>query len=530
MNENKRRQSELVHCVEQEKLERQKVLKQLKNKWTAHLAHFNVRVNELQKKIAARQSKQREELIEQNNLNTNALKDRGNDELNALIDRSTMTEKKILSDFQQFSDPNRSIAPQLLQMELHKHRKKVTELKANLNNKVRELLAESEADHKKKFLRLEKHHHRRRAELGLAIEKLSTTCRSRHEQLNVRRMKCHEDKFKKIHDEILKKSSDFQSKTDSEGGERPVSATESTLENESLTNEKQSYGVGAAVRQKRRKFLFAKCPTFMTVEIHNEGLNVSCRNENLNGGDNIPQEITGKISNDYIPWGISARKFLHSIVIGRIPNHGIIEHRLANQIGLQGQIKCLVADMRVPADVAIAQRQAAKQGSDMNELSQLAEATKTTLSLDIKAETLSSEAVKSSMKVLEKSKQKLLHLRNQTQKYLDKEGGEEDVNRSDNYQKLVKIFSKCKGIVDMSENEHKKNTNKLALARAKRIHTTAEYKKVSLQLISNILSFVLLRNTLLIVHALPNIIDSTGLCQCKKVSFERVRFERVQRG
>ena len=478
LNETKRRKSDLLNMIQQEREDRQEVLTQLEKKWNTHVKCFRLRVEELQKKMTARQTKQREVLVEENTANSNALKDRGNSELTSLFDRSALDEKKIMSDFQQFADSRGDAAPTIMQMrnaELHKHQKKVAELKGNLENKVRELLAESEADHKKKFLKLEKHHHRRKAELKVEIRSLATTCHSRHEQLKIQRVRSHEEKFKQTEGEIRSRETAFRPK------DGPVASKYFT---ETETNEKQSgnYEVGSASRQKRRKSLLMKTPTFMTVEIHNEGLNVSCRNEDFSRGDAplIDQkESSSKISNDFIPFGFSARQFLHSILSGRIPNHGIIDHRLIHQVGLQGQIKCLVADMRVPTEVALSQRQRAKQGSGIEELSRRAEATKSTLSQDIKEETVGNEIVKRSLKTLEKAKQKLLHLRTQTDNYLKKEGGPDKANAHDNFKRLSKIFLKCEGVVKNAEKQHKINTQKLAVARAKRIKTTEEYKRVS---------------------------------------------------
>lgn len=481
-------------------------MKQLENKWDIHIKSFRLRVEELQKKMTARQTKQREELVELNNTHTNALKDRGNSELTSLFERSALDEKKIIANFRQFADGRGDLQPRILQMrntELHKHRKKVEELKGNLENKVRELLAESEADHKKKFLKLEKHHHRRKAELNLAIRKLSNTCHARHEQLKIHRMKSHDEKFEKMEEEIRNRETAFRPMKPMSlmSAEKPknVNAAPETVNNE----------VGAFARLKRRKSLLMKTPTFMTVEIHNEGLNVSCRNENFNGGETHlvdQKEGSSKISNDFIPFGYSARKFLHSILSGEIPTHGIIDHRLIHQMGLQGQIKCLVADMRVPTHVALKQRLRARQGSGIEELSHLADETKATLSQDIKEETVGNETVKRSLKTLEKAKLKLSHLRSQTESYLKKEGSDK-ANSTENFKKLSKIYMKCEGVVKSAENQHKLHTQKLSVARAKRIQTTEEYKRVSLYAMYFLVAKDALCTSLTLLLMIPQILQ-----------------------
>ena len=472
-NEEQQRRADLLDVDEQEKKDRNKIMKQLENKWTSHVQNFKLRVDELQKKMAAKQSKQRDELREQNTTNMNALRDRGNDELKCLMERSASDVEKITAKYQQYTDPRGDFCRNV---ELMNHRKKVTELRDNLENKVRELLAESEADHKKKFLKLEKHHHRRKAELELAIRKLSTQCHARHDQLRFQLVLNHENRYKKIKEDIRTCGSTFDVKAE----EEPKNSPEDIIDKEKNTK----YQVGGMLRQKRRKALLTRSfiSTFMTVEIHNEGLNVSCRNETINNEacDSAIDEFKepSKISNDFIPWGFVARKFLHSIICGEIPSHDIIESRLNNHVGLQGQVKCLVADMRPSASVAKLQRQNANQGCDIAELTQRAEKTKTALSNDIQEETLCNEALKQSLRVLEKAKQKLLHLRSQTQSYLDKEGGQSKAITNENFAKLSQILTKCEGVVNTAEQEHKINTQKSALARTNRIRTTEEYKKM----------------------------------------------------
>ena len=58
------------------------------------------------------------------------------------------------------------------------------------------------------------------------------------------------------------------------GGTGPAAAASATN-----TSKDDEYQIGASLRQKRRKAFLSRSllPTFLIVEIHNEGLNVSCR-------------------------------------------------------------------------------------------------------------------------------------------------------------------------------------------------------------------------------------------------------------
>jgi len=430
--------------------------------------------------------------MEHNNTNKHALRDKGGEELKFLMEKNNSDVEKITAKYQQFADPLGELPPQIVQMrngEVHEHQNKVSERRASLENKVGELLAESEVDHKKKFLKMEKHHHKRRAELELAIRKLSGKFQAMHEQLKYQRIKNHEKKYMKIQEDIQKHGSTFHLTTpkeegacDSGGGGGSGSGSGSGGEHEVHQSSSGDYQVGAAVRQKRRKSLLTRSfiPTFMTVEIHNEGLYVSCRNESLNAegaADPATNDLNKEptISNDFIPWGFVARGFLYSIVCGDIPDHGIIGETLA---GRQGQIKCIVADLRAAADTAVLQRERAKQSGNMEELSQLEAGIKTTLTNDIQAEIVCKEKLNHSEREVDMANQQLKTLRSKTQKYLNKDGGLRVDNTNENFKQLSQIFSKCEGEVKTAEHEHKLNSQKATLARAKRIRTAEEYKKI----------------------------------------------------
>ena len=460
----------------QDQADRALLSTKLEAKWKSHLTSFKKRVEELEKKMSSRQKQQHEELIEHIMVHATELKKRGSGELKNLINKSQSEIERINSKYKQYCDQRVNVAPQILQMrnmELQVQNQKFNEEKLNLEKNVKALLAETESDQKTKFVKLERHHLKRRGEVELALKRLAKKCQISHDQLKSKIIKHHEEKYQRLRLHIVHQGAKFHTK---------ISETETTKSSKDCA--KIDAKSGAALRLKRRKMYLSRSfiPTFMTVEIHNEGLIVACRNENTNGDGVSDVGVELKISNDFIPWGYTARAFLFSIACGEIPDHNIIDNRLVNQSYLQGQLKALVADMRVSANTAASQWENKEQNESIDNLPALAEKTKARLASDIKAERSCNEEMKKSSSHVQKTNKSFSDLRNKAQPYFNESGSKRNETSNEDYMRLSQILTKSGEVVKNAELGHSQNGQKLALARAKRIETTAAYKLILKQL------------------------------------------------
>ena len=228
-------------------------------------------------------------------------------------------------------------------------------------------------------LKREKYYKKNNEDLDLALEKLRAEYMRPQEQQRTDYLRWHNDTVKKAKDDIVRQYTLSDSAKDKHGEDEAFPKTLQTggysntpfQLTEKIPAISDSVEIkGASLRQKVRKTVLTKgYSTRMGVEIHNEGIAISCSgrsNENENESDSVGG--SGKESSlyhdpkvggiDFIPWGVNARKFLHSIVCGEIPLHHILDGIGSfSQDGLQGgQIKCMVCDMRVDNEIAIIQR------------------------------------------------------------------------------------------------------------------------------------------------------------------------------
>jgi len=90
-------------------------------------------------------------------------------------------------------------------------------------------------------------------------------------------------------------------------------------------------------------------PTRLSVEIHNEGLMIS-----YNGKSSNTDNVKGA---DFIPNGLNARRFLHSLVCGEVPSHHIMHNicGFGSDKQQEGLMRATVTDMRVDDETAILQ-------------------------------------------------------------------------------------------------------------------------------------------------------------------------------
>jgi len=192
-----------------------------------------------------------------------------------------------------------------------------------------------------------KSYQKNKEDLDLALEKLSEEHHRQQQNQRAEYIEMHIHTVKKASNDIVMKVNSFDSASQS-GGD-----TNKQLQIRGKMSVNDSERKGAALRQKLRKTILMKgYSARMSVEIHNEGVAISC-NGRTSGNESIGS--SAKQSTSFIPWGVNARKFIHSIVCGEIPLHYTFDGiGNSSQDGLQGggQIKCMVIDMRVDSEDA----------------------------------------------------------------------------------------------------------------------------------------------------------------------------------
>ncbi len=455
--------------------------------WKMQLQNFEQRIEELHEKMNSRQLKQRDELTDQYNATIKALREKGQEEMRNLNEKNQTHLNEIENRYRQWMNPQGQLPPQMQQMRmmnLQQNKAKVNELTHNLSNKVKELLAETEADHQKKRRKLQRHHQHRKDELKGGLKYMRSKLQQRHYQFKILRIREHEEKFQIMQKKIRERNLAFQtevkkgtvsggSESDQKGQNIEKQKGINVLPSKEGSNCSTDYQIGAAMRHKRRKaFLTRSFIPSLMIEIHNEGLNVSCRT-----GENNDEQVSSteaaleskeksKVSCDFIPWGYAARHFLHSIICGEIPDHDITDNKLICNLGLQGQIKCLVLDLRVSAEEALLQREVARKSANLQELSKRAGELKISLSNDIQAETMCGEKLKRSERDWEKAKVKLQSIHTPSSQMEERAGN------------LAQILKQYRDNVVKAEILVGRNKEKLKLTREKRITTTDAYKRI----------------------------------------------------
>ena len=116
---------------------------------------------------------------------------------------------------------------------------------------------------------------------------------------------------------------------------------------------------GAAARHKHRKGVLSQISKQLSIEIHNEGIWIAQIQEKKDDKkDNLKDPHTDSEKKAFLPWGIQARDFLHSIICGEIP--GDLEKKgfdFGDTVASNGgHIRCVLTDLRTSDETASAQR------------------------------------------------------------------------------------------------------------------------------------------------------------------------------
>jgi hypothetical protein len=217
---------------------------------------------------------------------------------------------------------------------------------------------------------------------------------------------------------------------------------------------------GASNRHKQRKSVLSQISKNLSVEIHNEGLWVSIfadkhvskdgdgtvatedvssrsnatrgsksgdsdrKNENNKSSSGEAREIDTS-SEKFVPWGVDAHTFLHTIICGEIPSSFTFADKnadFAEILSMQGgHVRCVVTDLRTSENTASAQRAASiREQEDASlhdlekkiiELSSLANEAEATLTRAESEEQEAKAAVDKSLAELEKAKNIQLEFR-----------------------------------------------------------------------------------------------------------------------
>jgi hypothetical protein len=127
-------------------------------------------------------------------------------------------------------------------------------------------------------------------------------------------------------------------------------------------------GGDSVLRQKRRKGALGVQSVVLHVDVHNEGIVLMPRTETSSGGSkskdgtNEAEADGAKKYHSFVPWGLRARRILHSILCGEVPE-GFGWDMIPYSGSLQaGQVRCMVTDMRTSEELAsIMRTKAAKE-------------------------------------------------------------------------------------------------------------------------------------------------------------------------
>jgi len=327
------------------------------------------------------------------------------------------------------------------QIELRKIEKRTLEQKRNVHEKGRQILKINEVRFKAQELKQDRSYNKNKVELDLAEKKFRADYQRQHEQQRNNYIRWHTDTVQNLKDDIVRRfilldnASDKQHLSDlfSKALQTRVNCNGLSSSKEKTSETRESVErKGAALRQKGRKAVLSKpYSTRLSVEIHNEGIAICCSGR-TSESDSDTAGRSGKESSvyrdpkvggiDFIPWGVNARKFLHSIVCGEIPLHHSLN--TIDTIGQDrlpgGQIKCMVTDMRVDGETAIIDRAKAfketknkipKKIALENKLSEM----KKRVAFEVEKEKRYDRSIKHMREQLEKAKRNLKIVQEDTQ-------------------------------------------------------------------------------------------------------------------
>lgn len=253
-----------------------------------------------------------------------------------------------------------------------KHQRQQQEFK----KKADELKQKTDADYSREEQKIRNQHETKIKDAEKSRQKLAAKLMSHFQQVRQRYLKRHIQRIVKDRNDLTK-SGDESNRLATEESEESKLAKYS-MEGKAEFNppvpikslqpwvESSPYEPsGAASRHKHRKGVMSQTRRQLSVEIHNEGIWVSVmksEEDEKRAGTSQPSpenlSTAGSAAREeFIPWGTQALDFLESIVCGEIPT--IFERTRSfrdTEAAQGGQVRCILADLRVSEEVASFQR------------------------------------------------------------------------------------------------------------------------------------------------------------------------------
>lgn len=393
---------------------------QLKKKWDEELQKFLVQVKTLKKHISEKQEKQRSSLIEQKRRSIMNKENEARNGMKYIIDNKLDAIHK-----KYHQQPWSKELEQRKTAELNEIPITSREHQKTFERKLQVYREAKEKEYNKNRVNLAKHHQRRKAELSLAIQKTQTKFVEKHKQHRIYKEQTQEETFQTLREEIMKNRSNLLHRSfehnsslrfSQDANQKAVSTIVSANDEKGSCSSENEDGA-AVLRYKRRKTVFSKSyiPVTLYIEIQNEGLHLTWRNK----GSKDDKEL----EHDFLPWGFRARQFLHSIACGEFPIYDKIDVEKYKDCGLQGaQLKCTIADMRTCNDTANFPGSEKMKDTEIKKLRGSISVLRKNMENETKAEIMYESATRKFSHEFQLSKQKLISLQSQTERFMRNQG------------------------------------------------------------------------------------------------------------
>jgi hypothetical protein len=207
--------------------------------------------------------------------------------------------------------------------------------------KKRGVKKKSEKELRAQSIILNAHHKKRQSEADRHFQNtLAKKCLERQEQLKAKLLNLHKERYDK-------KLAMIRVARGSNPCDISTSCVNSEAANLKLDHDDESGSTlchHAVARHKRRKISTNNASFGMSIEVHNEGIIMQTKSSDTDHSNSS----THRTNNAFIPWGVKARKILHSVIYGEIPSCSEIDLTNLNSSGKQdldgGMVRCMVSD------------------------------------------------------------------------------------------------------------------------------------------------------------------------------------------
>lgn len=290
-----------------------KIQAYLKAKWEERTKDVQNQVNRLRADMLSKQERQRSQLADNHKRQLAEDEQRMDEGLNWLKrEQKKELDMKIMMH-QRDAQNGGNLDPDFLAQLQARHHEQLKQFE----EKKRDLRMKSEKELRSQSIILSTHHKKRQTEADWHVQNsLAKKCFERHELLKAKLLKLHTERYDRKLLELRSK----RGKVDI--SKLYVASSPSQPDRGHSESSQSQFDVSichhAVTRHKRRKMSTNNASFGMSIEVHNEGINImtKCASEHLD----VP---LSRKSNVFLPWGVKARKILHSVMCGEIPSSEI---------------------------------------------------------------------------------------------------------------------------------------------------------------------------------------------------------------